>query len=143
MPSAGGNTGDNESGALDAWIERTIECRVRAHHMLVAEYSNLAHAASYRNSVTRRLEAEIKKLDDITEAERRILSDIGRSTWTDRIQSEEWIRTTGRDGARITQRISRLADETNVVEGRIRCTVDKITEIEQMIVDINALLTNE
>lgn len=143
MPSARGNTSDNEAGALDAWIERTIECRFQAHRMLVAECSNLARALSYRGLVTRRLEAEIKRLDDITEAERRILSDIGRSAWIDRIRSEEWQRTTGWDGGRITQRISRLADATNVVEGQIRCTNDKIKEIEQMIVDINALLTNE
>jgi hypothetical protein len=143
MPSARGNTSDNEAGALDAWRERAIESRFRYHLMLEAEYTTIQRVATDRNIIAQRLEAWIKRLDDITEAERRILSDIGRSAWTDRIQSEEWQRTTGWDGARITQRISRLADATNVVEGQIRCTHDKIKEIEQMIVDINALLTNE
>jgi len=120
-----------------------MACRLRASQILVAEYTNLARAVSDKDVVAQRLEMEIKKLDDLTEAEARILSDIGRSAWTDRIQSEEWREMTGRTGARITQRIARFAGEMNAVDGRIRDTTNQITSIRRIIVDIGALLNIE
>ena len=142
MPSAG-ETPATSQELLDAWLGRMMECRLRASQILVAEYTNLARAVSDKDVVAQKLEMEIKKLDDLTEAEARILSDIGRSAWTDRIRSEEWLGMTGRTGARIKRRIASFAGEMNAAEGRIRDTTNQITAIRRIIVDIGALLNIE
>lgn len=143
MPSAGDNTSGNGSRAPDAWRERAIEDHRRAHQMLEAEYENTKLALDNRNEAAQRLEREIKRLDDLIEAERQIMSDIGRSAWTDRIQSEEWHRATGRDGARIKHEISRLAYEMKATEGRFQSSFNRIEALRQSIEELDALLANE
>lgn len=111
--------------------------------MLEAENANVQRALTDGNMARRRSEAEIKKRNDIVEAERQIMSDIGRSAWTDRVRGEEWLGTTGRDGAMIDLMISRLADEIKVAEVRFVCSFHRTTVLQQIIDDFDALLNME
>jgi hypothetical protein len=88
------------------------------------------------NVARRRSEAEIKKRDDI-------MSDIGRSAWTNRVRGEEWLGTTGCDEARIERMISRLADEMKVAEVRFVCSFHRTTVLQQIVDEFDALLNME
>jgi hypothetical protein len=119
---------------------RMMAYRSLARRALTITQIMHARSVTKRDGIERKLRMKRKEISDIADVERQFIvsaqtnalrqGDAWKNVFLARVRNPEWLKTTGKTGARATKEIEKLECDQKVIDGNIEKLEERIAKIQ-------------